>query len=314
MRLPLDYHFGDSEHPVHDCYFGSTVLHHPALDLTVRREYFAGGIHAGPHCHIDFFALYIIRSGRGVHQIDGTTYGLSRGDVYLLAPNSTHGYLNYRDLVIDAFYFPLSFLEPREVEALRAISGFWQLFVSGGETGIDRRLHLSPETHLAFESAIENLRAEYVRTDATSLWMLRSGFIRLMVNLARLHGDEPPRPLPLVKVNPRSEYHFGRAMELAEVRRWCEAQTTELPTPNQMASMMCLSPSQFRAVWKRQMGVAPAAYLRTLRVERARTLLKKGNLSVTQVARETGFTDVAHFSRAFRAVYGQAPSNYRRAR
>lgn len=305
---PLDTYYGDEPGNLSHNSFGRNVGHHPCLPLTLRREHWAQGQRGGPDHHEDFFALYMVRGGQGVHRIDGTLYGLSRGDVYLLAPGSTHSYLDYRDLTIDAFYFPLSLLENREIEALRQRDGFWRLFAAGGEAGIGRRLRLSPEVHRSFEAEIENLRLEYGREDATSVWMLRAGFFRLLIGLARHHETNLP-PLPL---RGETRRHFGRAMEIAEVLRWCEAQNGEMPTPAQLGAMMWLSPSQFRAVWKRETGVAPAIYLRRLRLERARAHLDAGKLTISQIAREVGFCDAAHFSRAFKAVYGDCPRQYRR--
>lgn len=313
----LTLHLSDPPPDSLDCFFDRMPTH-PNLPLIIRREYGAGGVHAGPHRHVDFFALYVVRGGRGVHRIDGTPYGIVRGDVYMMAPGSTHGYLDYKDLVIDGFYFPFSLLEPREADALRELRGFWRLFVTGGEANIERRLHLSPTTHKQIETQIEELRDEWVKDSAAALCMLRSGFFRLLITLARLHagakaetGEETGQALrrSLGRHQP-----FGRDMELADVRRWCEENRGEMPSVSQLASMMWLSPSQFRAVWKRETGVAPAIYLRRLRLERARTQLDEARLSVTQVARDAGFADAAHFSRAFRAVYGQSPRQYRQSR
>ena len=318
----LDRHFTDTttDGPQDGrCVFERDVPCHTGLPLAVRREYYACGQHAGPHCHTDFFALYVVRAGRGVHRIDGTPYGVSRGDVYLLAPGSTHGYLEYRDLVIDACYFPYALLEGREIEALREMPGFWQLFVSGGEANVQRRLHLSPALHHDIETQIEELRAEYGRTNGAAVVLLRANFLRLLVGLARLHeeghetGVDRGLARPLGRQLGRA-VPFGRAMELADVRRWCEESRGEAPTVAQLAGMMWLSSSQFRVVWKRETGVAPAIYLRRLRLERARLALSDRRQSIAQVARDAGFADAAHFSRAFRSVYSQSPREYRQSR
>ncbi|HEX9997834.1 MAG TPA: AraC family transcriptional regulator [Abditibacterium sp.] len=303
---PLDFYFRDATQNNERCLF-EWLPQHPQLRFAMRREYWERGNRGGPNRHEDFFALYIVKSGRGIHQIDGTPYGISRGDVYLLAPGSTHIYLDYRDLVIDAAYFPFDWLESRDIEALRDVVGFWRLFASGGQSGIDRRLHLSPETHRTIEADIENLRAEYTEDNAAARWMLRAGFLRLLIQLARWHGanalpHETPRPT------------FGRPLQLAQVRRWCEENRGEAPSVSQLAAMMALSPSQFRAVWKRETGVPPALYLRRLRLERARARLDENQLSIAQIAREAGFCDAAHFSRSFRAVYGHCPRHYRATR
>lgn len=49
------------------------------------------------------------------------------------------------------------------------------------------------------------------------------------------------------------------------------------------------------------------------RLSRARTLLLKGEQSLTEIAAETGFADQAHFTRVFRKNFGTTPANWQKA-
>jgi transcriptional regulator GlxA family with amidase domain len=62
------------------------------------------------------------------------------------------------------------------------------------------------------------------------------------------------------------------------------------------------------------MSVTPIAYLNRYRISRARTLLEESMRSVTDVALEVGFTDLANFSRAFHREVGMTPNAYRHAK
>jgi AraC-like DNA-binding protein len=53
------------------------------------------------------------------------------------------------------------------------------------------------------------------------------------------------------------------------------------------------------------------AYLRGLRMDRAKRLLREEELTVAQVADAVGFSDPYHFSRVFRQHVGMPPSRYR---
>jgi AraC-like DNA-binding protein len=55
----------------------------------------------------------------------------------------------------------------------------------------------------------------------------------------------------------------------------------------------------------------PRAWLYRTRVERARKYLLSTDLTVAEVSEQSGFRDVSHFSRTFRAVYGSSPGRYR---
>jgi AraC-like DNA-binding protein len=58
-------------------------------------------------------------------------------------------------------------------------------------------------------------------------------------------------------------------------------------------------------------GETPRRYLTRRRIERAKTLLRTANLSVTEVCLLVGFGSLGSFSRRFRDLVGQAPTEYR---
>jgi AraC-like DNA-binding protein len=65
---------------------------------------------------------------------------------------------------------------------------------------------------------------------------------------------------------------------------------------------------QFRAAF----GESPYSYLMTRRIERAMALLRRGDLSVTDVCFEVGFSSLGTFSTRFTELVRVAPSVYRR--
>jgi AraC-like DNA-binding protein len=65
---------------------------------------------------------------------------------------------------------------------------------------------------------------------------------------------------------------------------------------------------QFRAAY----GESPYGYLMTRRIERAMALLRRGDLSVTEVCFEVGCSSLGTFSTRFSELVGMSPSEYRR--
>ena len=65
---------------------------------------------------------------------------------------------------------------------------------------------------------------------------------------------------------------------------------------------------QFRLAY----GESPYAYLMTRRIERAMALLRRGDLSVTEVCFEVGCSSLGTFSTRFTELVGMPPSTYRR--
>ena len=63
--------------------------------------------------------------------------------------------------------------------------------------------------------------------------------------------------------------------------------------------------------FKRAFGEAPYSYLMTRRIERAMLLLRRGDLSVTDVCFEVGFSSLGTFSTRFTELVGIPPSQYK---
>jgi AraC-like DNA-binding protein len=64
--------------------------------------------------------------------------------------------------------------------------------------------------------------------------------------------------------------------------------------------------------FRRAYGESPYSYLMTRRIERAMALLRRGDLSVTEVCFEVGCSSLGTFSTRFTELVGMPPSTYRR--
>jgi AraC family transcriptional regulator len=79
-----------------------------------------------------------------------------------------------------------------------------------------------------------------------------------------------------------------------------------------LARVVGLSPFHLAREFRREVGMPPHRYLTWLRMERARDLLERSNLPVTEICRIVGFGTLSHFGSTFRRHVGASPSEYRR--
>jgi transcriptional regulator GlxA family with amidase domain len=78
-----------------------------------------------------------------------------------------------------------------------------------------------------------------------------------------------------------------------------------------LAERTFMSPRNFSRVFGREVGATPAAYVESVRVEHARTLLETTDLQVEEIARRCGFGTVETLRRAFGRRVRVSPSDYR---
>ena len=76
------------------------------------------------------------------------------------------------------------------------------------------------------------------------------------------------------------------------------------------ATFMGISRMQLHRKLKSLLGVSTTEFLRKERIKMAATLLKKGNVTIAEIAYAVGFNDVSYFIRCFKEVYECTPSEY----
>ena len=78
-----------------------------------------------------------------------------------------------------------------------------------------------------------------------------------------------------------------------------------------LARVSGVSEAHFARSFKQAFGVPPHRYLLTRRVERAKALLRETDLSITEIAFQTGWASLGTFGRTFRDITGESPGSVR---
>jgi AraC family transcriptional regulator len=79
-----------------------------------------------------------------------------------------------------------------------------------------------------------------------------------------------------------------------------------------LAKIACLSEFHFSRAFQQSFGASPYRYLLVQRVERAKELLRAGDLPLKEVRERTGFKNASQFSRTFRSITGESPRQFQR--
>jgi len=129
---------------------------------------------------------------------------------------------------------------------------------------------------------------------------------------AHVWTSSPPRStIKAVTSSPASHPYLR---ELTQLRRVKDRMDREYAQPLDVESLardVHMSAGHFSRRFKLAYGESPYSYLMTRRIERAMALLRKGDLSVTEVCFAVGCSSLGTFSTRFSELVGMPPSVYK---
>ena len=143
-------------------------------------------------------------------------------------------------------------------------------------------------------------------TEAEKEWELPFLLGQLLVHLRRFAESEEVIPY----------HHSSIKSEHAEkIARFIQTNFADLFTITDIAKHLCLHKSYVSHVFKEMTGYTIMEYVMHTRLKHARYILEaKADMSIEQVAYESGFESPSHFSRYFKSKVGMSPKDYRKKR
>lgn len=132
------------------------------------------------------------------------------------------------------------------------------------------------------------------------------------VRARRLQSARIPRPfLAQMPIEARYRPRTTSSARLQRAVAHIGKHYTQHVSESEVARICEMSPSRFCREFKAAFGVTFVEYLSRHRVTAAKRLLGNRSMSVTDVAAAVGFTDPSYFTRVFRKITGDSPSEYR---
>ncbi len=138
--------------------------------------------------------------------------------------------------------------------------------------------------------------------------LLEASALQLAVHLLRhfAEGQVPTRTVQEHFVGGLAPWQERRVLEHMRDNLESEIRVADL------AGLVRLSEGYFGRAFRRTVGMSPHAYLRTLRIERAQTLLQANDLPLAEVALAVGYASQSSFGLAFRRTTGLSPKAWQR--
>jgi len=257
----------------------------------------------GPHAH-DFLVVLYAHRADGRLTVDGRTWTVTDGDVFVIAPGQVvsnvgpdHSGMN------DAWVI---FLSEAVAEASATGPSSWRtnplLFPFARDpTAGAQRLRVPREERdtwaarcAALADELHSRRDGYRDAVRAHLTLLLIGVSRLSADLVgeRRAVNEPV----LGAVFDSIEARYREPMSLADV-----------------AAELGLSAGYLTTVVRRKTGRTVQQWITERRMQAARRLLNETDLPIAEISRQIGYRDVSYFTRRFRREHGMSPLRWRRA-
>lgn len=254
------------------------------------------------HQHVDFSELVIVLNGNATHVVHTEEYFIKKGNAFVINGSTPHAYRDPHDFKICNIMFRPEMLASIGPD-LKKSNGFQALFVLEpyyrNIQSYPGKLALPIPSLEYVESLIAVMIEEYHGQLQGYQTMLLSRFTELVVYLSR-HYDTQEKGM-----------EGNHLMHLANAISYMEDHYLEPLTLEEIAGKSNISVRHLNRIFRSYYQMTPIAYMLTLRLERACSLLKHSGLTITQISYECGFNDSNYFTRQFRKAFGVSPKVYR---
>lgn len=135
--------------------------------------------------------------------------------------------------------------------------------------------------------------------------LLDTEVIRTMERLMQQLPASKTDPEKEAPGTPASDSIVGRAMSYIEAHY-----DVSLPLET-VAGALYVNKNYLSDVFSKSLGMTFTQYKNTVRIRHAKELIRKGGLSMTEIAQKTGFDSSSRFSKVFHQIEGISPQQYR---
>ena len=239
------------------------------------------------HVH-DCYEMVLVCRGTGWCAVNGRRFPMLRGDLYMLRPGDLHEFTNNPGMRFYNVMFSDGMLSAAELKIFKQVLEEYGKYTFSAAV-FDRLSSLLAElsSELQFSRPGQNLA-------------VKSLFLRFLLELLRnrkidslpKQKEEDPRPA-------------ARMLDMVAVR--CR----EKLTLDDLAGITGGSPEYAGRLFKKMTGITFSDYLTRCRIGLACVQLKNSAVSVSEIAADLGYYDLAYFDKSFKKILGISPRTYR---
>jgi AraC-like DNA-binding protein len=243
--------------------------------------------------------IYYIIEGRFEWRINHQPYVFYPGDVAIILPGTPFG---SDKGVLEIGSFTWLHLGVQKLDNGQLVFGKWSGLSDPESAAIGKILLLNPSPLLSrFNDAgkiLKCIQAELFNNEVAFQARVNHQLDELLISITR----QMTRQNHSSRDFPKTFMHLEEVLRQNLSHQW---------TVEEMAALVGMGTTLFTERVKSYSGFSPINYLINIRISEAIKLLKRPDISVTDIALDTGFYSSQHFSTTFKKLTGYRPSEFR---
>jgi len=269
------------------------------LEVGVRKNG-AIQLNAFPNTITEGIRIYYITEGKFEWRINHQPYVFYPGDVAVILPGIPFGSDNG---ILEIGSYTWIHLAMQKLENGHLLPGKWSALSESEGAAIGKMLSLNSSPVLSrFSEAgkiLKCIHAELFNHEIGYQACINHQVDELLIQVTRhmTRQSHPGRDFP------KTFMHLEEVLRKDLSHQW---------TVEEMAALVGLGTTLFTERVKSYSGFSPINYLINIRISEAIKLLKRPDISVTDIALDTGFYSSQHFSTTFKKLTGYRPSEFRK--
>ncbi|MEG1752615.1 MAG: AraC family transcriptional regulator [Christensenella sp.] len=262
------------------------------------------------HQH-QYVQINYITKGKGYHVVNNVKTPIQVGDIFVMPPYVPHRIISGEESVaieVMEIEFLPEFLNEQFSDINNARGMFDFEYISlflVCENDIRTDLRLSGERQKCVNKIVQSLYEEYQEQKPLFEHAFKALLLQLLVNLSRAFNDSG-------KSDEHAQAFNNHRRAIENVLEFVDKRFNEDIKIEDVSKVAMMSQTYFCYFFKLLVGKTFTQYLIEKRVENAKEYLTQTDLSVTDIAINSGFNNVSHFIRTFKAMVNLSPIQYRK--
>ena len=249
------------------------------------------------HWHDELEIIYV-KSGFLTVNISGENYIGKPGDAFVVSPGNLH-FMGSQTGTVDYF----TFLFPLKYIAFRSDDMLDDKLIEPLNSG---HLMISPEIKDTVKEQCEQLAGVYAAESGESESKITGQIKKKIILLQFIH--ELWKKGFIVENDTT-----GRNTVEKEMVSYIQQNYTGKILLREFGEQFHLSEKYISRYFKDHFHITLSQYVTYLRLEHAKQMLQETDISVTEVAMQSGYQNISYFIRSFKKTYGVSPLKYRKS-